>query len=107
MTETAMEIMNNWDDSFGMKAERLFTEVWARDVLSTRDRRLLLLALLVGLGGLDDQVEVQLDNALRTGELSADEMREVVAFLTHYAGWARGSHLGSQVEDLIERVNRD
>lgn len=107
MTEPTMEIMNSWDDSFGMKAERLFAEVWARDILSVRDRRLLLLALLVGLGGLDDQVEVQLDAALRARELSADELREVVAFLTHYAGWARGSHLGSQVEDLIERLSRD
>jgi len=76
--------------------------VWSRDVLSDRDRRLLLLGLLVG-QGLDDQVAVQLDVAMRTGVLTPEELREIVVFLTHYAGWARGARLNDQVEDLIER----
>ncbi|MCK2217341.1 carboxymuconolactone decarboxylase family protein [Actinomadura sp. ATCC 31491] len=99
MTEPAMQIV----DSFGMMAERQFADVWARTVLSVRERRLLLLGLLVG-QGLDELTEVQLDAALRTGALSATELREVVVFLSHYAGWARGSRLNDQVESLIERA---
>ncbi|NUR88645.1 MAG: carboxymuconolactone decarboxylase family protein [Nonomuraea sp.] len=98
--------MNSWDDSFGLKAERLFAEVWAREGLSVRDRRILLLGLLVGQGAPDHQIEVQLDAALRAGELTVDELRELVVFLTHYAGWARGSRLNDQVEELIERFSR-
>ncbi|MGV9324957.1 carboxymuconolactone decarboxylase family protein [Streptosporangium sandarakinum] len=92
-------------DFFGMTVEHLFGEVWSREGLSMRDRRLLLLGLLVG-QGMDDLVEVQLDAALRTGELTPDELREIVIFLTHYAGWPRGSRLNTQVEELIARVMR-
>ncbi|GAA3429644.1 carboxymuconolactone decarboxylase family protein [Streptosporangium sandarakinum] len=92
-------------DFFGMTVEHLFGEVWSREGLSMRDRRLLLLGLLVG-QGMDDLVEIQLDAALRTGELTPDELREIVIFLTHYAGWPRGSRLNTQVEELIARVMR-
>jgi 4-carboxymuconolactone decarboxylase len=92
-------------DSFGMTAERQYADVWSRAVLSVRERRLLLLGLLVG-QGLHEMTDVQLDVALRAGELSETELREVVVFLTHYAGWARGAKLNDQVEELIERVRR-
>ncbi|WP_157545136.1 carboxymuconolactone decarboxylase family protein [Microtetraspora fusca] len=108
-----MKRVNGWDhpgeapgeapgEFFGITVEHLFAEIWARDVLSVRDRRLLLLGLLVG-EGLDDALRVQLDTALRTGELTPTELREVVVFLTHYAGWPRGTRLNAQVEELIER----
>ncbi|MER5622146.1 carboxymuconolactone decarboxylase family protein [Streptosporangium sp. NPDC002544] len=108
-----LEIMKQvygWDhvgdgpgDFFGMTVEHLFAEVWSREGISTRDRRLLLVGLLVG-QGMDDVVGLQLDAALRTGDLTPDELREIVIFLTHYAGWPRGAKLNSQVEELIARV---
>ncbi|MEV0233098.1 carboxymuconolactone decarboxylase family protein [Nonomuraea sp. NPDC050786] len=101
MKEPAMETV----DSFGLSAERQFADLWSREVLSVKERRLLLLGLLVG-QGLHDQADVHLDAALRAGELTETELREVVVFLTHYAGWARGSKLNDQVEGLIERVRR-
>ncbi|MFJ2029982.1 carboxymuconolactone decarboxylase family protein [Streptosporangium sp. NPDC087985] len=107
-----MKRVHGWDqagegpgDFFGMTVEHLFAEVWSRDGLSMRDRRLLLLGLLVG-QGMDDVIDVQLDAALRTGELTPDELRETVIFLTHYAGWPRGAKLNTQVEELIARVMR-
>ncbi|GAA4955138.1 4-carboxymuconolactone decarboxylase [Nonomuraea thailandensis] len=101
MTEPAMETV----DSFGMTAERQFAELWSRSVLTVRERRLLLLGLLVG-QGLHEMTDVQLDVALRAGELGEAELREVAVFLTHYAGWARGAKLNDQVESLIEQVRR-
>jgi 4-carboxymuconolactone decarboxylase len=108
-----LEIMRQvygWDhvgdgpgDFLGMTVEHLFAEVWSREGISTRDRRLLLVGLLVG-QGMDDVVGLQLDAALRTGDLTPDELREIVIFLTHYAGWPRGAKLNSQVEELIARV---
>ncbi|GII27276.1 carboxymuconolactone decarboxylase family protein [Planotetraspora mira] len=87
---------------FGMAVEHTFAEVWSGDALTIRDRRLLLLGLLVA-QGLDDVIAPQLDAALRTGELTPSELREIVVFLTHYAGWPRGTRLNAQVEDLITR----
>jgi 4-carboxymuconolactone decarboxylase len=61
---------------------------------------LLLIGLLVGYG-LDDVVELQLESALRLNELEGDELREIVVFLTHYAGWPRGAKLNGLVEKLL------
>ncbi|HET6815955.1 MAG TPA: carboxymuconolactone decarboxylase family protein [Mycobacteriales bacterium] len=93
-------------DFFAMTAEHLFGTVWSRDGLSMRDRRLLLLGLLVGLGE-HDVVGLQVDAALHNGELSADELREIVIFLTHYAGWPRGAALNTLVERAIGKRRRE
>ncbi len=92
-------------DFFTMTAEHLFAQVWTRGGLSFRDRRLLLLGLLVGLGE-RDVVDLQVTAALKNGELSAEELREVVIFLTHYAGWPRGASLNGQVEGAVARHER-
>ena len=92
-------------DFFTMTAEHLFAEVWTRDGLSLRDRRLLLLGLLVGLGE-SSVLDLQVEAALKNGDLLADELREVVIFLTHYAGWPRGASLNSRVEQAVARHER-
>jgi 4-carboxymuconolactone decarboxylase len=91
-------------DFFAMTAEHLFAEVWTRDGLSIRDRRLLLLGLLVGSGD-SSVVDLQLDAALHNGELTPDELREVVIFLAHYAGWPRGATFNGQVEAAVARAH--
>lgn len=96
------EISEVHGDFLAMTVDHLFGEVWATEVFSVRERRLLLLGLLVG-QGLDDVAELQLDAALRLGELSADELRDLVVFLAHYAGWPRGAKLNSAVESLLAR----
>lgn len=96
------EVHDGPGDFFGITVEHLFAEIWNRPGLSYRDRRLLLIGLLVG-AGLDDVTPIQLGAALGNGELSADELREIVIFLTHYAGWPSGAKLNSQVEELLSR----
>jgi 4-carboxymuconolactone decarboxylase len=92
-------------DFFGYTVEHLFAEIWNREGLSFRERRLLLLGLLVG-RGLHDVVGLQLEAALGNEELSPDELREIVIFLTHYAGWPDGAKLNSAVETLIAKANK-
>ena len=89
-------------DFFGYTVEHLFAEIWNRPGLSFRDRRLLLIGLLVG-RGLHDVVGIQVEAALGNGELDAHALREIVILLTHYAGWPDGAKLNSQVEELIAR----
>jgi 4-carboxymuconolactone decarboxylase len=106
-----MKKVYGWDvqdgpgDFFAMTVEHLFGEVWTREGLTFRERRLLLIGLLLGLG-LDDVLGIQLDAALGNGEIEPDELREIVIFLTHYAGWPRGAKFNSQVEELIARRAR-
>jgi len=97
------EVGDGPGDFFGYTVEHLFADIWNREGLSFRDRRLLLIGLLVG-RGLHDVVGLQLEAALGNGELDADALREVVILLTHYAGWPDGAKLNSQVEELIARA---
>jgi 4-carboxymuconolactone decarboxylase len=96
------EVKDGPGDFFGLTVEHLFAEIWNRPGLSFRDRRLLLIGLLVG-SGLDDVTPLQLEAALKNEELTADDLREIVIFLTHYAGWPKGAQLNSQVEKLLGR----
>jgi 4-carboxymuconolactone decarboxylase len=107
-----MKRVYGWDDLddapgdfFGITADHLFAEIWNREGLSFRDRRLLLIGLLTGLGE-HDVTELQVGAALGNGELSADDLREIAIFLSHYAGWPRGTKLNTAVETSIAREAR-
>ncbi len=99
------EVGDGPGDFFGYTVEHLFAEIWNRPGLSFRDRRLLLLGLLVG-RGLHDVIPIQLEAALANDELSEDELREIVILMTHYAGWPDGAKLNSQVEAAVAKMGR-
>ena len=82
--------------------DHLFGEIWAGGELSVRDRRLVLIGMASG-SGLEDVAGLQLDTALKLGELTADDLRELVVFLAHYAGWPRAAKLNTEVERIIAR----
>ncbi len=83
--------------------DHLFGEVWAAGTLSVAQRRLVLIGLAVG-GGLEDVAGLQLDAALAKGELTAADLRDLVVFLAHYAGWPRAAKLNMEVEKLVARM---
>jgi 4-carboxymuconolactone decarboxylase len=94
------EVKDGPGDFFGLTVDHLFAEIWTRPGLTLRDRRLLLLGLLVG-QGLQDVADIQIEAALGRGELTPEELREIAIFLTHYAGWPKGARLSMQTEKLI------
>jgi len=94
------EVKDGPGDFFGLTVEHLFAEIWTRPGLTMRDRRLLLIGLLTG-QGLHDVAEIQLGAALRNDEVDAAQLREIVIFLTHYAGWPSGAKLSMLAEQAI------
>jgi 4-carboxymuconolactone decarboxylase len=90
-------------DFFGYTADHLFADIWERPGLTDRDRRLLLIGLLSGSGGAD-VLGIQVPAAHANGELSDEELREIVIFLCHYAGWPNGARLSSIVENTIAKA---
>jgi 4-carboxymuconolactone decarboxylase len=103
-----MNEVYGWDmqdgpgDFFALTVDHLFAEIWTRPGLSLRDRRLMLIGMLAG-QGLTDIAEIQIGAALGNGELDADQLREVVIFLTHYVGWPLGAKLHLLAENLISK----
>jgi 4-carboxymuconolactone decarboxylase len=100
------EVQDGPGDFFGITVDHLFAEIWTRPGLSMRDRRLLLLGLLVGQNQ-QDVADIQIGAALRQGDLTAGDLREIAIFLTHYAGWPSGSRLSMQVEKLAREHERN
>ncbi|MCB1027396.1 MAG: carboxymuconolactone decarboxylase family protein [Microthrixaceae bacterium] len=80
--------------------DHLFGEVWAEGTLSVKERRMMLIGMAVA-GGMEDVAGLQLDAAVRLGELDADDLRSIVVFVAHYAGWPHGARLNTEVEKII------
>ena len=70
--------------------EHLFGRVWSDETLSIRDRRLVVLGTLGALGDLGN-LTLHMRQALHRGDLTKEELDEVVVQITHYAGWPRGT----------------
>jgi 4-carboxymuconolactone decarboxylase len=84
----------------------LFAEVWDRDVLSFRDRRLLAMGVIAA-NGATDIWGFQARSALANGELSVEELRETLVFLAPYAGYPNVAPLVGVTEKAIAGVVED
>lgn len=93
-------------DFFSYTADHLFGDIWQRPGLSDRDRRLLLIGMLTATGAAD-VLGIQVPAAYANGELDDDALREIVVFVSHYAGWPQGARLNAVVEDTIAKARRD
>jgi 4-carboxymuconolactone decarboxylase len=78
----------------------LFAQVWDRDVLDVRSRRLLLMGVIAA-NGLPDVWKVQARAALRNRELTPDQLRETLIMLAPYAGYPTVSGLVLACEEVI------
>ncbi|HWU22910.1 MAG TPA: carboxymuconolactone decarboxylase family protein [Nocardioides sp.] len=99
------EMSDGEGDFFRYTVEHLFGDIWQRPGLSDRDRRLLLIGMLVG-GNQHDVLGIQIPAAHAAGELDADALRELVILVCHYAGWPHGARLNSLVEETIAKAAR-
>ena len=86
--------------------EQLFAEVWSRDVLSIRDRRILLLGIIAEKGE-SMTFGIQVRAALKNGELSPEEVREFMLMIAQYAGYPRGAALVGVIEEQIAAFEKE
>lgn len=88
---------------YDVMMKTLFAGVWDRDVLSIRDRRLLIMGVIAARG---EQAtwRIQAKAALKRGELSPDELRETLIMLAPYAGYPSVAPLITLCEEVINEV---
>jgi 4-carboxymuconolactone decarboxylase len=84
----------------------LFAEVWDREVLDVRSRRLLVMGVIAAAGQVDIW-RTQARAALRRRELTPDELRETLVMLAPYAGYPSVAPLVLACEDVISTWVRD
>jgi 4-carboxymuconolactone decarboxylase len=87
--------------------EQLFAEVWSReDILSVRDRRLVLMGIIAALGE-RDTFQIQARAAVKNGELTPAQVREIVITVANYAGYPRAAGLVTAVEQTLAQVAKE
>ncbi|GAA3951963.1 carboxymuconolactone decarboxylase family protein [Gordonia caeni] len=96
------EMADGPGDFFAHTADQVFGEVWSREGLTHRDRRLILLGALAA-GGHVDIAEMQAGAALGNGELTPEELDEIGLFLCYYVGWPLGSKMTMMFGDVIKK----
>jgi 4-carboxymuconolactone decarboxylase len=89
-------------DFVAYTVDHLFGDVWCRPDLAVPERRLLTIGVLAALGK-TDLLDVQFSSALANGELTEEQVREIVVHLVHYIGWPLATELSAAAERVIAR----
>lgn len=93
-------------DFFDLMMSHLFGEVWARPGLDVPARRLLVIGVLAAQHRFET-LQIQFGRALETGELTAEQVREVTIHLVPYVGYPSSSDLYRVAETAIATHEAD
>ncbi len=86
--------------------EQLFAELWTRETLSMRDKRILLLGIIAEKGE-PATFKIQIKASLKRGEMNSEEARELLLFIAQYAGYPRAASLIGPIEEAIAEAGCD
>jgi 4-carboxymuconolactone decarboxylase len=86
--------------------EQVFAEMWTREALSVRDRRLILIGIIGALGE-KDTFQIQVRAAMKNGELTPVQVREALITLANYAGYPRAAGLIAVTEQTIAAFEKE
>ena len=86
--------------------KQLFAELWTRDTLSMRDKRILLLCIIAEKGE-PDTFKIQAKASLKRGEMTPDEARELLLFIAQYSGYPRAASMLMPLEEAITEAQED
>jgi 4-carboxymuconolactone decarboxylase len=86
--------------------EQLFAEVWTREALPVRDRRLLIMGIIAEKGE-PTTFSIQARAALKNGELTPAQLREALIQIAQYAGYPRAAGLIGPVEQTIAAFEKE
>ncbi|KZX59029.1 hypothetical protein A3709_15855 [Halioglobus sp. HI00S01] len=84
----------------------LFAEIWTRDALSMRDKRILLLGMIAAQGE-KETFKIQTKAGVKRGELTPEDMRELHLFIAQYCGYPRAAAMLGPMEEGISEAQHD
>jgi 4-carboxymuconolactone decarboxylase len=80
--------------------DHVFGEIWTRGSLSMRERRLISLTC-TAVNPSGPALGVHVNNALKSGDLSAQDVEEWIIHLAHYAGWPVAANVYTQTREVL------
>ena len=84
--------------------EAAWGHVWSRDTITPRERSMMTLALLAGLGNFDE-VALHTRATVNTGA-SRDDIMEAMLHVAIYAGVPRANHAIKVIKQVFEEMDR-
>ena len=87
---------------FDMITEAAWAHVWSREAITHRERSMITLALLAGLGNIDE-FKLHLRATANTGA-SRDDVLEVLLHVAIYAGVPRANHAIKIAKDIYAEL---
>lgn len=76
------------DEFFEIMLEDLFGNIWSREALSLRDRRLFTMGIIAALGEAD-VFGIQVETGLASGHLTEAQVNELILHMVQYVGYPR------------------
>ena len=86
--------------------ETLFAEIWTRDTLSMRDKRILLLGMIAAQGE-SMTFKIQTKAGIKNGELTPEDVRELHLFIAQYCGYPKATSMLGPMEEGIAEALKD
>ena len=86
--------------------KQLFAELWTRETLSMRDKRILLLGIIAEKGE-TMTFKIQIKASLKRGEINSQEAREFLLFIAQYSGYPRAASMLGPVEEAIAEFEKE
>lgn len=84
----------------------LFGAIWTREQLDIGPRRLIVMGVIAAVGG-PNTWKLQCKSALKRGELTEEQVREVLIQATPYVGYPRAAELVGATEEAISECRRE
>lgn len=91
------------DKFFDHMLETLFGQLWASELLSIEQRRLVLIGAIMAQGE-EMTFSIQARSAMKRGELSYEQLEDLVMFMTQYVGYPKASKLRMSLLGLKHKV---
>ena len=88
--------------SFDFMLETLFGDLWCNEILSFKERRLLVLGAIAA-QGVDTAFAIHAESAVNNGEISVAQLQETLLFLIQYVGYPRASKLAGAVDAIARK----
>jgi 4-carboxymuconolactone decarboxylase len=82
------------------------SEVWSRPGLDHRARRFISLTC-TAIAGVGVPIRSHIYSALKSGDISLEEMREFALHLAVYAGWPKAAELDGVISEQWEKVQSE
>jgi 4-carboxymuconolactone decarboxylase len=91
------------EDFLKITVENLFSDVWGRPGLETRERSLITVAALTVLAR-ERELKVHLRGALNVG-ITREKINEIMIHLAHYGGWPVGVNGLRIAKELFDEID--